>query len=151
MEPAPEPEQPGQAARLLAPPAGPGNGTAYPDPSSWLHDGNEALFAFLAAFESEAGRGALADDERQLGAGALRSALGEKLRADEGWEMNEGDWEEVGDLVQHYTMLRGLRRPPFWDTRPIVPPAPSPSAAGASGTADAASLPVVSPHAIYPQ
>ena len=52
----------------------------------------------------------------------LREALGEKLQTEDEWEMNEADWAEVDDLVQHYLIARELRRPPFWDTRPVPTP-----------------------------
>ena len=130
MEPAPEPELAAPASLLMAPPTGPtGSGATYPDPSSWLREVIDAHMAGTTHFLEDS---ELAAVEQQVGVGLLREALGEKLRSDEEWEMNPGDWDEVDDLVQHYCMLRDLRRPPFWDRRPIIIPPLTPGAAEAA-------------------
>lgn len=106
-----------------------------PDPSSWLHDGNRQSFGILHSIETDLLRVSAAEHRQQDGAAAgaaddvgadysgtvvrqLCEAFAEKLQTD-GWEMNDEDRAEVDDSVQHYLILRRLRRPPFWDARPL--------------------------------
>ena len=53
----------------------------------------------------------------------LRQSLGAKLLLKEDSEADGEEagwlWTDVDDAVQHYSILRGLRRPPFLDSRPI--------------------------------
>lgn len=124
-EPEPEPELP-----FPGPPGYDGDDRC-PDPSSWVYAGNEDIFGFLHRVDSgiyQPEHAAHAPPSRLAiaqphGSGGmllrLREALGHKLQSDATWEWCDDDWTEVDDFVQHYLILRQLRRPPFWDTRPL--------------------------------